>query len=223
MYSESEDVSLQMALSSLQLNSQSSESLKHLLNDDQTLNDKLKNSLVSLENQRNQLIATNRSLAEHNIKHERHLLDDGQTVHQLLQQCDQLSDSIRGHKVALASAAPGVTSDPDTVLKQLNNAADQTEQQSEELVASFLAGSTPLDSFLDQFLPLRTAAVQRRTKADKMREMLANGTVSVQPPPRPPPPTAAHRPIRPAPPVASGLPQLPYPTSPMAMPMPPSS
>ena len=87
---------------------------------------------------------------------------------------------------------------PDTLLALLQAATQEAEEESENLMESFLqSGDRNVEQFMEEYLDKRKLAHLRRTKVDKMKELLQNGG---------PPSTTSNIPSRQAP-----LPPLPYP------------
>ncbi|XP_056122521.1 vacuolar protein sorting-associated protein 37B-like [Rhinichthys klamathensis goyatoka] len=63
----------------------------------------------------------------------------------------------------------------DTLLALLQTEGAKIEEETENMVDSFLDGSLPLDSFVEYYQSKRTLAHLRRVKIDKLQEMVLKG------------------------------------------------
>ena len=62
---------------------------------------------------------------------------------------------------------------PDTLLALLQAATQEVEEESENLMESFLqSGDRNVEQFMEEYLDKRKLAHLRRTKVDKMKELL---------------------------------------------------
>jgi len=209
-----EESSVQGALSALALHSLTTEQLKELLNDDDSLADKLNDlpAVQSLRNGRDTAVASNKSLAEYNLSLQPRIMELKSKVRGLLEETDTLEAELREKRDKLS-----VVDQPlDTTLALLQTAAAQTEEESEDLVQSMLRGEMSLDNFLELYLPKRRVAIARRVKVDKLKELVRSpGGVY-----RPPAPSSS--PYQPPAPAATPYPSAtPYPPQPNAIPYPP--
>ena len=114
---------------------------------------------------------------------------------------------------------------PDTLLALLQAATQEVEEKSENLMESFLqSGDRNVEQFMEEYLDQRKLAHLRRSKVDKMKELLqqqrheSGGLTSTTTPIR-----QAPRPPLPYPGYSQPNTNLPYPNPSFSnMPMPPS-
>ena len=114
---------------------------------------------------------------------------------------------------------------PDTLLALLQAATQEVEEKSENLMESFLqSGDRNVEQFMEEYLDQRKLAHLRRSKVDKMKELLqqqrheSGGPTSTTTPIR-----QAPRPPLPYPGYSQPNTNLPYPNPSFSnMPMPPS-
>ncbi|KAG0722274.1 Vacuolar protein sorting-associated protein 37B [Chionoecetes opilio] len=104
----------------------------------------------------------------------------------------------------------------DTLQALLQTAAQEIEEETENLVQSFLDNEQEVDEFLTEFLSKRKTAHLRRIKAEKITSIISQQNAhSAHTTPYPPPPTAGGG-------MAYGGAQwaTPYPSQPLNMPLP---
>ncbi|KAL1453553.1 hypothetical protein WDU94_009885 [Cyamophila willieti] len=149
--------------------------LKELVNDEETFNNFTKEAAANVtkdsDEQKQMLIASNKSLAEFNLAQEADLLEKKAQLKQLNEQLAELSKQVEEKVNLIKSHKNNVSA--DTVLALLQTAASETEEESEKIPEAFLDGSMELDKFLESFTPKRILMHLRRIKADKMAEMLS--------------------------------------------------
>lgn len=192
------------------------EELQKLLNDDDRVDSMVKDlqQVKNAENEREMLLASNKSLAEFNLSQEPNLRQSRQKLKELYEQAQELMNEVEQNKKTLDSL--GGQSSLETTLALLQTAAAQAEEESEKIASSFLDGERTVESFLEEFVESRKLAHLRRIKAEKMTELLTR---------RLPRPMGGSMPARPAPPAPAyplppAGPMPPYPTSHYPMPMP---
>ncbi|XP_008470483.1 vacuolar protein sorting-associated protein 37C isoform X2 [Diaphorina citri] len=148
--------------------------LKELVNDEETFNNFTKEATATLTTESNEqkemLIASNKSLAEYNLSQEEALLEKKSQLLDLNEQLTQLSKSVESKVELIKSHKNNVST--DTVLALLQTAASEIEEESEKVPEEFLNGTIDVDKFLETFTPKRILMHLRRIKADKMAEML---------------------------------------------------
>lgn len=195
--------------------------LQKLLNDDSRVESMVKDlqQVKNAENEREMLLASNKSLADYNLSREPKMRQSRQQLKELYEQAVELMQEVEQRKKTLDGM--GGQSSLDTTLALLQTLAAQSEEDSEKIATSFLEGETTVESFLEEFAEARKLAHMRRVKVDKMTELLTRRNQ------RAPPGAVAPLPSRPAPPapLPQGLPYgapsgAPYPTGHFAMPMP---
>ncbi|KAH7960109.1 hypothetical protein HPB49_017024 [Dermacentor silvarum] len=192
------------------------EELQKLLNDDDRVDSMVKDlqQVKNAENEREMLLASNKSLADFNLSREPKLRQSRQQLKELYEQAQELMAEVEQNKKTLDSL--GGQSSLETTLALLQTSAAEAEEESEKIASSFLDGERTVESFLEEFVEARKLAHLRRVKAEKMTELLTC---------RLPRPMGGSMPSRPAPPapgypLASVGPMPPYPTTHYPMPMP---
>lgn len=205
----------------------SSDDLKELLNDDDKLNERVDLAVAALESEKDIILGENRSLAESNLEKEPKLIEVRSKVNDLSEQGKTIANTVKTKTEELKSKSNN--SNPETVLALLQAAAAQSEEDSEKIVKQFLDNELAIDAYLEQFMGLRKAMHSRKLKAEKMVELLRNGTNQHRSGPLPALHGSPALGMHPYPPHASGFypspPQpsagpIPYPLGPISMPMP---
>lgn len=179
--------------------------------------------IQNIQLEREMALAANRSLAEQNLDRRPYLESQKEALVSRYLQLEAVQQKYREH-CAQRDGIEGQVS-PEALFNRLQVESSKTEEESESLADDFLEGSLSLDSFLDQFLSLRSLAHKRRVRIEKLQETLrlrdsASSTTAgdkpepssastAAPPNNPPAPT----PAPPAPP--SALPYSPYPVQPL--------
>jgi len=208
-----------------------SDQLKDILNNEDKFDQFIKDlpQLKALQEEKEMLLTSNKSLAEYNLSQEPQVREGRARLQEKYNSAKQLGEEVRALKASLDSKQ-GSTS-PEVLLALLETAHQQVEEESEVMTDSFLGGEGVLEEFLERYHEKRKLAHLRRVKVDKLKETLAGGGRQQNTPSRsaPPPPTG-----RPggtggaggaggAPGYSWGAPQLPYPATPQYnMPMPPN-
>ncbi|XP_039200198.1 vacuolar protein sorting-associated protein 37C [Crotalus tigris] len=120
--------------------------------------------------QREMALATNRSLAEQNLKFQEPLetgranLSDGyQELQKLIERCQEQKSKLEQFSAATK---------PDTLLDLLKVEGLKIEEESEMMAEKFLEGEVPLETFLEQFSTMRKLSHLRRVKVEKLQEVL---------------------------------------------------
>ncbi|KAK9410225.1 vacuolar protein sorting-associated protein 37C [Crotalus adamanteus] len=110
--------------------------------------------------QREMALATNRSLAEQNLKFQEPLetgranLSDGyQELQKLIERCQEQKSKLEQFSAATK---------PDTLLDLLKVEGLKIEEESEMMAEKFLEGEVPLETFLEQFSTMRKLSHLRR-------------------------------------------------------------
>ncbi|XP_050724689.1 vacuolar protein sorting-associated protein 37B-like isoform X1 [Eriocheir sinensis] len=191
------------------------EELRDLVNNDDKLTELVKDvpQMKNLANEQEILLAANKSLAEFNLSLEPKLSQAKQALISKYEEAAQLSEEVNTLKAEFDSSSGQYTA--DTLQALLQTAAQQIEEETENLVQSFLDKENEVDDFLSEFLSKRKTAHLRRIKAEKITSIVAQQNSSSHSTPYPPPPTAGGG-------MGYGGTQWasPYPTQPVNMPMP---
>lgn len=200
-----------------------------------------------MESEKDVILGENRSLAESNLEKEPKLIEVRSKINDLSEQGKTLAITVKtkteelsmalkivrwfrcSNVISLVLESKSTNSNPDTVLALLQAAAAESEEESEKIVKQFLDSELAIDAYLEQFMGSRKVMHSRKLKAEKMVELLRNGTNQQRSVPLPPMHGSPAMGMHPYPPHASGFypppPQpsagpIPYPLGPIAMPMP---
>ncbi|RUS72520.1 hypothetical protein EGW08_019716 [Elysia chlorotica] len=158
--------------------------LEHLLQDESKLKDLVDDlaQVRSLQTKHDDLVATNKSLAEYNLSLRPKLEDLRQHVAFQYQRLNDLKTSLAEGKTKLDAFVGRQRL--DTVLALLQTEAAQTEEASEVLADKFCADGDikfcadgDIDAFLGEFLAKRAQAHQRRIKCERFAEIIQGGPV----------------------------------------------
>ncbi|XP_064460972.1 vacuolar protein sorting-associated protein 37B-like [Ornithodoros turicata] len=208
--------------------------LQKLLNDDGRVESMVKDlqQVKNAENEREMLLASNKSLADFNLSREPKLRQCRQRLQELYSTAQELKQEAEQNKKKLD--ALGGQASLETTLALLQTAAAQAEEESEQIAKKFLDNESSVESFLEEFTVSRKLAHLRRVKVEKMTELLvrgnrgvpygaaARGIIAGPPPlpsrPAPPAPSAIIAPA-PYPPYLNPAP-YPHPHSQFPMPLP---
>ncbi|XP_042225542.1 vacuolar protein sorting-associated protein 37B-like isoform X2 [Homarus americanus] len=168
--------------------------------------------MKNIASEQEMLLAANKSLAEFNLSLEPKLSQAKQNLITKYEAAAQLTEEVNTMKGEMDSTSGQYTA--DTLQALLQTAAHEIEEETENLVLSFLDKEQDVDEFLSEFLSKRKTAHLRRIKAEKIEDILNKQS-------------SAHSAPYPAQPPASGGAgygpnqwSSPYPTQPMNMPMP---
>ncbi|XP_038620273.1 LOW QUALITY PROTEIN: vacuolar protein sorting-associated protein 37C [Tachyglossus aculeatus] len=172
-----------------------------------------------LQLEREMALATNRSLAEQNLKFQSplelgrsDLSDKYQELQRLVERCQEQKAKLERFSASLQ---------PGTLLDLLQVEGLKIEEDSEAMAEKFLEGEVPLDTFLESFSTMRRLSHLRRVRVEKLQEVMrkpkALPEVGGDGSPRQPPyPTGQTVPARAAedPPPPSAVTPFPLPYSP---------
>ncbi|XP_070573126.1 vacuolar protein sorting-associated protein 37B-like [Ptychodera flava] len=147
------------------------EQLQNILQNDATLNDWVKENdeVRSVQLQRETLLATNRSLAEHNLSREPRLKSSKARLASVHMEAAKQRQKFEQDKQQLDAAA--AQNSLDTILVMLRSAAGSSEDEAERIADHFLEGDLSSLIFLEQYIAKRKEAHIRRIKAEKMAEI----------------------------------------------------
>lgn len=164
----------------------STEDLKKMLNEDDRLDDMVKElpQIRNVEVEKEMLMASNKSLAEFNLSREPRLRQARQRLIDSYQKASEDFRVIEGKKQQLEELARQTSL--DTTLAILQTSAAQTEEETEATAEKFLEGNLDVEMFLEEFLPQRKLAHLRRVKVDKLSELIQRNQNQQQQPPLPP-------------------------------------
>lgn len=159
--------------------------LKELLNSDTKLA-----ALVSdlkqvhdIEAEREMLFASNKSISEYNISKKPIIEDHKRQLEETRKIAIELKDSLLEKKKKIETYQQNTSK--ETVLALLQAATLEKEEEAEAAVGAFLDNELSADDFLLKYLEVRKMAHLRRTKAEKMANLLQeNGSRFPTPPVR---------------------------------------
>jgi len=148
------------------------EELSKLLSDEDYFEDFIKKlaQVQKWENDKEILIASNKSLAEYNLTFEPKLNEGKQALVELYERARRLKEELVTKQAQLESL--GARTSLDTTHALLQAAAAESEEKSDSLTEQFLEGSLDSDEFIKKFVELRTEAHTRKLKAEKMGELI---------------------------------------------------
>jgi len=146
--------------------------LKRLINDEDNFDDFVRNlpQVQKWENDKEVLLASNKSLAEYNLSFEPTLTEGKLELTELYKKVRNLMDEVETKRAQLESL--GSRTSLDTTHALLLTAHAESEEQTDGLSESFLNGSLDVESFLSQYVPLKQVSHLRKLKADKLAELI---------------------------------------------------
>ncbi|XP_020707243.1 vacuolar protein sorting-associated protein 37B [Athalia rosae] len=148
--------------------------LKELLHDDAKFEEIVKDvkQFKDQDNEKEILLASNRSMAEFNLSNKPKLEEGKQAIKELSEKGSQLCASVT-EKLNQLKEQSGTMS-IDTALALLQTSAAEMEEESEKIKENFLNEEMEVDEFLEQFLSRRKIMHLRKVKVDKMKELMTN-------------------------------------------------
>ena len=206
--------SLDMASAIDSLNRLTKDQLQELLNDELKFESFIRglDQVKSLYNEKEMLMASNKSLAEYNLSQEPRLKSAKAGFDAKKAEIRDLAAKVKSLSAEVKSKSGQY--DNETLLALLQAAAAEAEETSDKTAEEFMQKKNieNMDEFLDSFIEQRKVSHLRRIKADKMKDLILNGAGASTTPIRraPPPPVYNH----PSDSAANG--GLPYPIHPAA-------
>ncbi|XP_054828150.1 vacuolar protein sorting-associated protein 37C [Eublepharis macularius] len=128
------------------------------------------NEVQNLQLEREMALATNRSLAEQNLKFQEPLETGRANLSDKYQDLQQLVERCQEQKAKLEKLS--AVMQPGTLLNLLQIEGQKIEEESEVMAEKFLEGEVPLEIFLEQFSSIRKLSHVRRVKVEKLQEVL---------------------------------------------------
>nr|XP_022337395.1 vacuolar protein sorting-associated protein 37B-like [Crassostrea virginica]XP_022337396.1 vacuolar protein sorting-associated protein 37B-like [Crassostrea virginica] len=185
--------------------------LQNLLEDTDKLDSLIQDlqQVKSIQTDREMMLARNKSMAEFNLSFQNRLENMKGEVAKHYEDANKLKIDLAQDKSKIDSHPNRLL--PDTALALLQTASASSEESSEQFAEQFCDNKISVDSFLENYLPVRTVAHLRQVKVKKMRELMNSGLSRTGAPNQPS--TNSYS-------CPSGLGNLPYPTGNMAMPLP---
>ncbi|KFV57234.1 Vacuolar protein sorting-associated protein 37C, partial [Tyto alba] len=115
-----------------------------------------------LQLEREMALAANRSLASNRYEE----------LQKLAERCKEQKAKLEKFSAAMH---------PQTLLDLLQVESQKIEEESEKMAEQFLEGEVPLETFLEQFSPMRKLAHLRRVRVEKLQEILRKLETSQEP------------------------------------------
>lgn len=146
--------------------------LQSLMDDNERLN-KLVDDLEIVKNQEQEkdtLIASNKSLAEYNLSLEPRLLQLKEQLGETYEQAVKAQKDYEQDKLRFDSCATNTSL--DTTLALLQMEAAKVDEESEQAAEHFLSQPTDTEPFLSDYTSLRTKTHLRKVKVEKLEEIL---------------------------------------------------
>ena len=157
------------------------------------------------------MLASNKSLAEYNLKFEPKINSNKAKLIELYQSASELDSVVQEKEKKMDKQGDNMTTETAVVLIQ--SSASQTEEESDQLAEKFLDKTLDVDTFIEEFQNRRKTAHLRKVKAEKMKELIAKQKQSSSggPPARPAPLPPVYMSQQPPAPLFSAPSSLPYP------------
>lgn len=200
--------------------------LQHLNNDElkEILNEKTDKieelakedrRLKDLENERDMLIASNKSLAEFNLSREPAFNEARKRLVEAHRDAAELRKQVEAKRDRVNELSKQTSL--ETTLALMQTAAAEAEEESEKIASQFLSSDISVDAFLAQFIPSRKTSHLRRIKTEKLMDYVrqqqrsaGQDAANVHPSrPAPPPPSVIPGAFTPYPVTNTGMPQVP--------------
>ncbi|CAG9831018.1 unnamed protein product [Diabrotica balteata] len=214
----------------------SNDELDSIINNDERIQEIItqldQSYLKEIENEKENILASNNSMAEFNLSKEPELVEGREKIEELSQKGEELTKSVEDKLKELRDKGGDMSL--ETALALLQTAASEMEEESDKSSKKFLDGELELDDFLDDFLEKRKIMHLRLVKAEKLSKILQRDPslnnipnyinappVSINSNYFPGVNIPGNNPSGPMPPYPIGQPAVPYPTGPLNMPMPP--
>lgn len=162
--------------------------LQNLLDDSDKLDSLIQDlqQVKNIQTDREMMLARNKSMADFNLSLQNRLENLKSEVARGYEDANKLKIDLAQDKSKIDSHPNRLL--PDTALALLQTAAASSEESSEQFAEQFCDNKISVDSFLENYLPVRTVAHLRQVKVKKMRELMNSG-LSRTVAPNPPPPT----------------------------------
>lgn len=148
--------------------------LRALLENENKL-DELVQDLVQvkqIQQDREMMLASNKSLAEYNLEMRPQFEDLKQTIAKNYVEISQLKTTLAEDIGNLDMIINNQSL--ETILALVQTEAATMEEESEKLAEDYLDKKSETEQFLDEYIPKRTQAHLKRVKAEKMSELIQN-------------------------------------------------
>jgi len=132
-----------------------------------------------LKQEKETLIAKNKSLADHNYNREPTYKELRKVLEDAHKQAVEQKQILIEKQSKLNKLKPKIT--PDTLRGLLQVAAQESEEQSEEIAKQFLSKEKTYEEFMKEFIKKRTEYHVRRLKYEKLIDSIQNPSLSANP------------------------------------------
>ncbi|GCB73866.1 vacuolar protein sorting-associated protein 37D-like [Scyliorhinus torazame] len=150
----------------------STRQLRDVLEDEEKLGRmvQLSPQLQTLQLEREMILAGNRRMAEDNLSLQPRLDDKKLHLAKKYQELQEVTVIYEYKQRKLAAYLE--RQNPRTALELLQREAVKTEEESEEITDTFLAGKVTLESFLERFQMTRKLCHVRKTQVEKLQDLM---------------------------------------------------
>lgn len=128
--------------------------------------------LTKLKQEKEVLIEKNKSLADQNFGKEPRFTDLRKVLEEAHKESVELKQRLLEKQQKLNKLKPKMT--PDTLRGLLQVAAQESEEQSEEIAKLYLSGEKTYEEFIKEFIKKRTEYHERRIKYEKLIDSIQN-------------------------------------------------
>ncbi|XP_061407678.1 vacuolar protein sorting-associated protein 37B-like [Lethenteron reissneri] len=155
------------------LRQMSTQELQQLLEDDAKLESMVRDmeELENIQMEKELCLASNRSLAEENLKQQPQLEEGRLLLAQKYQQLKTLHEAFTEKAARIESRAD--SQGVDTLLALLQAEGAKIEDETEKMAEHFMEGQLTLEEFVDDYQNKRRLAHMRRIKIEKLQEIIA--------------------------------------------------
>lgn len=149
------------------------EQLEEYLQDTEKLDSMIVDQLRPVQRDRENIIVNNKSLAEFNMSLQPKFESLKHVVASGYEAINSLKMSLGEHVAQLESQSSNQSNDTMVAIFQTEVAS--AEEESEQIADDFCQGSTNMDTFLSSYIPKRTEAYIKKTKLEKLSELVRQG------------------------------------------------
>jgi len=171
-----------MALSRIQV--MEKQELDDLLNDDEKFDDYIRSlqQIKQLYSEKEELMTSNKSLAEYNISQEPDIGSKRQQLAEKHREAIEIVEKLKRTRQELEAKSGNYK--PDELYSLLQISSTEVEQDSDKIADEFLesdASESNVDAFLEKFLEKRRLYHMRNVKLNKIKEIIENRNTNLTP------------------------------------------
>lgn len=133
-----------------------------------SLQDVSDSKVKSLEEEREMLMASVRSLAEFNLTRQQDYESDRSKLLDLVNECNKLRRDIEDKAARLVELSKKTSL--ESTLAVIQQSAKEADEESENLAKTYLEEGMDHDTFINQYLEKRKLAYMRRIKAERLQQ-----------------------------------------------------